>query len=93
MVVMILERVPESLRGELSLWMLEPKSGVFVGSVSATVRDKLWQKACRAMRGGAGVLVYSTNTEQGFDIRSWGDPSRSEVEIEGLKLIQVHETP
>jgi CRISPR-associated protein Cas2 len=92
MVVMILERVPEALRGELSRWMLEPKTGVFVGSISAMVRDRLWQRACGAMRGGAGVLVYSTNTEQGFEMRPWGDPSRSVVDMEGLKLVQVHPT-
>jgi CRISPR-associated protein Cas2 len=30
---MILEKVPTSLRGELTRWMLEPKSGVFVGNI------------------------------------------------------------
>ena len=41
MIVMILENVPTSLRGELSRWLLEPRAGVFVGHVSARVRDKL----------------------------------------------------
>jgi CRISPR-associated protein Cas2 len=92
MVIMVLERVPESLRGELSRWMLEPKTGVFVGSISGMVREKLWQKACAAMRGGAGILVYSMNNEQGFEMRPWGDPNRSVVDIDGLKLIQNRQT-
>ena len=41
---MILEKVPPSLRGELTRWFLEPKAGVFVGHVGAMVRDRLWQK-------------------------------------------------
>ena len=41
MVVIILERVPVSLRGELTCWRLELRSGVFVGSISSIVRDKL----------------------------------------------------
>ncbi|MBA3516457.1 MAG: type I-E CRISPR-associated endoribonuclease Cas2, partial [Rhizobiales bacterium] len=31
MVVMMLERVSPSLRGELTRWLIEPKTGVFVG--------------------------------------------------------------
>ena len=45
MVVLILERVPPGLRGELTRWFLEPQAGVFVGRVSAAVRERLWEKA------------------------------------------------
>ena len=31
MVVIILEKVSASLRGELSRWLIEPKPGVFIG--------------------------------------------------------------
>ncbi|MCD6345555.1 MAG: type I-E CRISPR-associated endoribonuclease Cas2, partial [Anaerolineae bacterium] len=44
MVVMILEKVPVGVRGELTRWLLEIKTGVFVGHISARVRDKLWEK-------------------------------------------------
>ncbi len=89
MVVLVLERVPESLRGELSRWMLEIRAGVFVGSVTATVRERLWQQACRRMSGGAGILVYSARNEQGFSFDLWGDPSRFVVDFEGLRLVQT----
>lgn len=88
MVVMVLERVPPGVRGELTRWMLELDAGVFVGSLSALVRDRLWELACSKMGGGAGLLVYSTNTEQGFDIRLWGATTREPVEYEGLLLIR-----
>lgn len=52
MVIMILERVPRSLRGELTRWMLEPKTGVFIGTISAMVRDKLWERVCASMHEG-----------------------------------------
>ena len=55
MLVMILEKVPLRLRGELSRWLLEPRNGVFVGHVNAMVRDKLWQK-CSQARGAGGVM-------------------------------------
>lgn len=89
MVVMILERVTPGLRGELTRWMLEPKAGVFVGRVSAMVRDRLWDLACKRMRDGAGMLIYTTDNEQGYDIRFAGETRRLVVDIEGLTLIKI----
>ena len=89
MVVLILERVPTSLRGELSRWMLEPRAGVFVGKVSAIVRDKLWQKAVQGSKGGAGMLIFSSQTEQGFSVRAFGDTTRTLMDWEGLILVHV----
>ena len=89
MVVMILERVPPGLRGELTRWYLEPKAGVFVGRVSAMVRDKLWEKACGKAGKGGCLMIYSSNTEQGYRIRSWGETSRSIKDFEGLFLVRV----
>ncbi len=89
MVVMILEKVPAGVRGELSRWLVEVKTGVFVGQVSARVRDKLWEKCERAKRTGGVTLVWSTNTEQGFAMRMVGDTSRQIVDYEGLQLIRI----
>jgi CRISPR-associated protein Cas2 len=89
MVVMVLERVPGSVRGELTRWLLELHAEVFVGNVSALVRDRLWETVCAKMAGGAGLLVYSTNTEQGFAMRLWGATSRVPVDYEGLTLIRI----
>lgn len=87
MVIMMLERVPASLRGELTRWFLEPKTGVFVGTVSAVVRDTLWEHACDRLKGGAGMMIYSANTEQGFAIRYSGEPRRTVRDFDGLSLI------
>ncbi len=89
MVVMILERVPESLRGELARWLIEPHPGVFVGDVSAMVRDRLWEKCCRRLAGGAALQVWSSNTEQGFEVRTWGATRREIVDLEGLRLVRL----
>lgn len=89
MVVIILEKVPISVRGELSRWMLELKTGVFVGNLSAMVRDNLWKMICDKVRGGACILVHRAATEQGFSIKFFGDTSRELVDFEGLKLIRV----
>ena len=89
MVVMILEKVPISLRGELTRWLIEPHSGVFVGHVNAMVRDRLWEKFCDAKRAGGVVQIWSTNTEQRFKVRMAGATKRSVVDFDGLQLIRV----
>jgi len=91
MIVMVLEKVPVSLRGELTRWLIEPHPGVFVGHVSAMVRDKLWEKCCLAKRVGGVIQAWSTNTEQHFQIRMAGDTKRCVVDYEGLQLICIPE--
>jgi CRISPR-associated protein Cas2 len=89
MVVMILEKVTTSLRGELTRWLIEPHPGVFVGHVNAMVRDRLWDKCRKARRTGGVIQAWSTNTEQRFQIRMEGETRRDVVELEGLQLIRV----
>ena len=89
MLVMFLEKVPTSLRGELTRWLIEPRPGVFVGHVSALVRDRLWEKCVKKLKDeGSVTQIWSTNTEQRFDIRSWGDPEREMVNFEGVWLVR-----
>lgn len=88
MLVMILECVPQSLKGELSRWLIEPKAGVFVGRVPAMVRDRLWEKAVHGSREGVVVQIWSTNNEQGFQMRSHGQGARESVDYEGITLVR-----
>jgi CRISPR-associated protein Cas2 len=89
MIVMILEKVPLRLRGELTRWLIEPSAGVFVGHVNAMVRQRLWEKCCKARGAGGIVQLWSTNNEQRFSMRKWGDTTRNIIEEEGLQLIQI----
>jgi CRISPR-associated protein Cas2 len=89
MVVLICEKVPDGLRGELSRWMIEPKTNVFVGKMSAMVRDKLWLRVQDKLKGGAAILAYPAPTEQGFVIKSCGDPTRELVNYDGLMLVKI----
>ncbi len=89
MVVMILENVPVGLRGELTRWLLEPHPGVFVGYVSARVREKLWEKCVEARGTGGVIQIWSTNTEQRFKMQMHGVTRRRVVELEGLQLIAI----
>jgi len=89
MVVIVLENVPRSVRGELTRWMLEVHPGVFVGSLSAMVRDRLWTKARQAAKGGGCILLYNADSEQGFAVRTAGPTRRRMEDFDGLALVRV----
>lgn len=93
MVVFILESVPVSLRGELTRWLIEPHPGVFVGHLSAMVRELLWTKCCEKVKEGGVLQLWSMNNEQRFDLRLFGNTRRRIVDFEGLKLIQCDLSP
>ncbi len=89
MVVIILESVPTSLRGELNRWLIEPHPGIFVGHLSAMVRDRLWEKCCQKVKDGGVLQLWSTNNEQRFSIRTFGTTRRELVDFDGLQLIRL----
>ena len=89
MLVMILENVPTSVRGELTRWLIEPYPGVFVGHVSAMVRDRLWERSIKKLKDGGMLQIWSTNTEQRYQMRSTGVTRRELVDYEGLQLIRI----
>ena len=93
MVVMILETVPLRLRGELTRWLIEPHAGVFVGHVSAMVRDRLWQRCCKGAKEGGVLQIWSTNNEQRFQMRAYGTTRREIVDFEGLQLVRLPPEP
>jgi CRISPR-associated protein Cas2 len=58
MVVLATTAVPDHLRGALSRWAIEVVPGIFVGTVSARVRDELWKAVCDTVADGAALLVH-----------------------------------
>src|SRR5260370_2521210 len=87
MLVMILENVPASLKGALSRWLIEPRTGVFLGSPSARVRDELWKLSTKAAGEGSVIQLWSDRGPQGFNYRSHGEHDRVLVDVEGVTLV------
>ena len=57
--------VPNHVRGALSRWMIEPVAGVYVGTMSARVRDELWSAVSASVGDGAALCVHPDDNEQG----------------------------
>lgn len=87
--MMILEKVPTSLRGALSRWLVEPHPGVFVGNPSGRVREELWDRAIKAAKGGAVTQIWTATCSQGFTARQVNPRRRRFKDFEGLNLVQV----
>jgi CRISPR-associated protein Cas2 len=86
MIVVVLSNCPNSLRGDLTLWLMEISTNVYVGNVSARVRDNLWDRICDNIGNGNAVLAFTTNNEQGFDYRLCNSYLQIK-DFDGLKLI------
>ena len=69
MIVIILNNCPPALRGDLTKWLQEVNTGVYVGQVSARVRDELWARVQGNVKSGRATMVFNTNNEQGMDFR------------------------
>ena len=88
MTVLILENVSPGFRGEVTQWMLEVKPGVYVGNMSAAVRERLWSKVKGNVNEGAALIIYSAQGEQGFAMDICREPERGVIDLEGLYLIK-----
>ena len=52
MIVITLTDCPPALRGDLTKWLQEINTGVYVGHVSARVRDEIWKRVRESAKGG-----------------------------------------
>ena len=85
MIVLTLSKCPNALRGDLTKWMFEIDTNVFVGRMSARVRDEIWKRVVEFSADGRAVLVYTVNNEQRFEFRTHN--SKGEVvDLDGIKL-------
>ena len=93
MLVMILEKVPASLKGELSRWLIEPKAGVFLGSPTARIRDKLWETILKKRKQGYVLQIWTDSSPQGYSFRSEGESCRQMQDFEGIALVAYKGKP
>jgi CRISPR-associated protein Cas2 len=88
MTVLILTACPPGLRGHVTRWLLEIAPGVYVGRVTARVRDHLWERVSHYLgESGKALLVHTTRGEQGLTFRSLGHNWQPE-DHDGVMLIR-----
>lgn len=87
MIVISLVNPPRSLHGDLTKWLQEVNTNVYVGNVNARIREALWERIIETIKTGQATMVYNTNNEQGFMVRVWGTTWKP-VDFDGLILMQ-----
>ncbi len=88
MTVVVLVAVPSGLRGHLTRWLLEIAPGVFVGNITARVREHLWERVTRHMgEDGRAVMVFRARNEQGLGFKVHGGEWEP-ADYDGLMLIR-----
>lgn len=86
MVVVTINKCPPALRGDITKWLFEVSTGVYLGKMSARVREGLWERIKAAAPNGQATMVWSTKSEQGFAFRvhnSYWEP----IYFDGLQLM------
>ncbi|KRM95469.1 3-5 exonuclease [Liquorilactobacillus aquaticus DSM 21051] len=81
-----LTKVPNSLRGDLTKWCQEIQTGVYVGNVSAKIRDGLWDRIMRDIGNGQATMVYNTNNELGYTFKTTRS-DRDVIDYDGIPLM------
>ena len=90
MLVIVVENVPDRLRGRLAVWLIEIRAGIYVGDLSVKVREMIWAQIEKGIEEGNAIMTWSTNTESGFDFITLGKNRRLPVEFDGLKLVSFY---
>lgn len=89
---MVLTAVPPGLRGHLTRWLFEISPGVFVGHVSARVRELMWQRVTELAGDGRALIVYSARNEQRLRFELHGH-DWSPSDFEGIALLRRPTAP
>lgn len=87
MTVIVLTACPPGVRGDLCKWLLEIAPGIFVGRISARIREKLWARIKDMERSGRAIMVYPKRCEQHFGFEVF-QPDWEVVDCEGVELIR-----
>lgn len=87
MIVITMTNCPPKLRGDLSKWLYEINTGVYVGRVNAKVREALWSRVCENISEGQATLVYTASNEQHMEFRTHNSEWNIK-DYDGLKLIK-----
>lgn len=92
MVVITMSSCPSKLRGDLTKWLFEIHTGVYVGQINAKVREKLWSRICQNIKDGQAIMVYSFANEQHLEFRTHNTAWKIR-DFDGIQLMMHPKLP
>lgn len=85
--VVTLSKVPNSLRGDLTKWMQELATGVYVGSFNIRIRELLWKRIIDNIGDGEATICYPCKNELGYCFDTM-NTQREVVDFDGIPIVQ-----
>lgn len=86
--VITLKKTPPSLKGDLTKWMQEIQTGVYVGNFNSKVREELWQRVLENVKEGEATISYTSRNEIGYDFKT-NSKEISIIDFDGIPLVMV----
>lgn len=86
--VITVKNIPASLRGDLTKWMQEIATGVYVGSFNTKVRELLWQRVKESVGTGEATMSFSYRNEIGYSFDTIRT-QREAIDYDGIPLIRL----
>ena len=84
--VITIKNVPQSLRGDLTKWMQEIATGVYVGNFNVKVRENLWNRVKDSVKCGEATISFSYRNEIGYNFDTI-NAQREVKDFDGIPLI------
>lgn len=85
--VVTLSKVPNSLRGDLTKWMQELATGVYVGSFNLRIRELLWKRIIDNIGDGEATICYPCKNELGYCFDTM-NTQREVVDFDGIPIVR-----
>ncbi|MGI6325450.1 MAG: type I-E CRISPR-associated endoribonuclease Cas2e [Saccharofermentanales bacterium] len=84
--VITLKKSTPSLRGDLTKWMQEIATGVYIGNFNARIREKLWIRITETVGDGEATMSYAYRNEIGYQFVTW-NTERENIDCDGIPLV------
>lgn len=84
--VITLKKSTPSLRGDLTKWMQEIATGVYIGNFNTRIREKLWERVTETVGNGEATMSYAYRNEIGYQFVTW-NTERENIDYEGIPLV------
>ena len=86
--VITMTNCPLSLRGDLTKWMQEIATGVYVGNFNSRIREELWERIENSAGNGTATMSFSSRNEIGYDFKTIHS-HREVIYSDGLPLVRI----
>ncbi|AXQ78449.1 type I-E CRISPR-associated endoribonuclease Cas2 [Streptococcus chenjunshii] len=86
--VITVTNVPPSLKGDLTKWMQEIATGVYVGNFNTKVREQLWERVQDNVGNGEATISYAYRNEIGYQFDTV-NAQKKVADYDGIPLVML----